>query len=148
MTTQSARSAPSPVLYVEDHPVNVMVMQAIFDKRPEFKLKVATSGAEALRLATHWEWRLLLLDLRLPDCHGVGLLKQLRQMPGCEVAPAVAVTAESDFSLAGSGFCDHWPKPLDLGGVMARLDALVSPAFPTAATARSRASMSDRWAAN
>jgi len=127
MQTLPARSASCTVLYVEDHPVNVMLMQAIFDMRPEFDLKVATTGAEALRMAPDWDWRLLLLDLRLPDCHGVGLLRQLRQMAACETAPAVAVTAESDFSLAGSGFCEYWPKPLDLGEVMARLDALLAP---------------------
>gem|GEM_PF-4012166 len=37
---------------------------------------------------------LLLLDLRLPDGDGRALLPMLRRIPGCETAPAVAVTAE------------------------------------------------------
>ena len=116
--------SPRPVLYVEDHPVNAMVMSALFESRPRLKLVLAATGQQALCIAAGLNPVLLLLDMRLPDCHGLQLLPLLRQLPGCETAPAVAVTAEDDFVLAGSGFVELWRKPLDVGSVLKRLDAL------------------------
>lgn len=113
------------VLYVEDHPVNAMLMSAMFDRRPELRLVVAVTGQQALAMARGLNPVLLLLDLRLPDCHGSQLLPLLRQLPGCETAPAVAVTAEGDFDIHGTGFIELWPKPMDLAGVLRRVDALV-----------------------
>ncbi|PTT85556.1 hypothetical protein DBR42_14305 [Pelomonas sp. HMWF004] len=112
------------VLYVEDHPVNALLMAAIFERRTELPLVVAASGQEALRLAAGLHPALLLLDLNLPDCHGSQLLGQLRGLAGCTAAPAVAVTAATDFDIANTGFCELWPKPLNLDLVLTRLDAL------------------------
>ena len=121
------------VLYVEDHPVNAMLMRAMFERRPSLHLVVAVTGQEALDLAPGLDPALLLLDLRLPDCHGSGLLPMLRKVRGCETAPAVAVTADGDFDLGGTGFCELWPKPLNLMDVLHRVDALVGADPPAAA---------------
>jgi CheY-like chemotaxis protein len=117
---------PKEVLYVEDHPTNVSLMKAIFRRRPHLELVVANDGREARELATHLQPSLLLLDLRLPDTHGVTLLKELRRVEGWANIPAVAVTAESGFQLAGSGFSEVWAKPLDLAFLLGRLDHLTS----------------------
>jgi CheY-like chemotaxis protein len=122
---------PQDVLYIEDHPTNVHLMQALFKRRPQLKLVVAQDGAQARRLARTLRPGLLLVDLRLPDCHGSDLLDELRQHEGYADIPAVAVTAELGFSLDGSGFCEIWPKPLDLAYVLDRLDrfAATGPLF-------------------
>lgn len=117
--------ARRPVLYVEDHPVNALLMAAILERRPELELVVATTGEEALCMAAGLAPVLLLLDLGLPDCHGSRLLGLLRTLPGCESAPAVAVTADVNFPAEDWGFCDRWPKPLDVDQVLTRLDNLV-----------------------
>jgi CheY-like chemotaxis protein len=112
------------VLYVEDHPVNALLMAAIFEHRPQLNLVIATNGADAVRAAAGLNPALLLLDLGLPDCHGSELLGRLRTLPGCETPPAVAVTADALFEIAGSGFSEMWAKPLQLAQVLARLNAL------------------------
>ena len=72
------------VLYVEDDPVNAMLMQGILELRPGYVLKVARNGTDARRMATEGPIDLLLCDLHLPDigdddggafalCAGVGL---------------------------------------------------------------------------
>lgn len=124
MNRDTANPSCAPVLYVEDHPINAMLMAALFERRPGLQLVVAQTGADALRMATGLRPALLLLDLRLPDCHGSQLLPLLRMLPGCEHAPAVAVTAEDDFCITGTGFRELWAKPLDLAHVLSRLDAL------------------------
>jgi CheY-like chemotaxis protein len=114
-----------PVLYVEDHPVNALLMAAILERRPELELLIATTGEEALCMAAGLQPALLLLDLGLPDCHGSRLLGLLRALPGCEKAPAVAVTADVNFPVEDWGFCELWPKPLSVDEVLTRLDVLV-----------------------
>lgn len=115
------------VLYVEDHPVNLLLMGAIFDRRPALQLVTATTGEQALCIAAGLDPVLLLLDLRLPDCHGSHLLPLLRQVGGWDAVPAVAVTADTDFDIAGSGFDALWLKPLRLERVLADIDALTAP---------------------
>jgi CheY-like chemotaxis protein len=102
------------VLYVEDQPVNALLMSALFERVPDCDLVVADCGRTALDLAQGLYPSLLLLDLRLPDIHGSELLPQLRRMSGCEHVTAVAVTAEDGFDIAGSGFDELWRKPLNL----------------------------------
>ncbi|MDR7297813.1 CheY-like chemotaxis protein [Pelomonas aquatica] len=138
--------ARRPVLYVEDHPVNALLMAAIFERRPQLELVIATHGEEAMHKAAGLKPSLLLLDLSLPDCHGSELLGRLRAVAGCERAPAIAVTAHADFDITGTGFCELWPKPLNLGHVLRRLDSLtgVAPAQPPAP--EPSAPMSRMWA--
>ena len=116
------------VLYVEDHPVNALLMAALFERRPALTLVIAACGAEALRRAASQPLDLLLLDLALPDMHGSALLTRLRALPGCASAPAVAVTADVHFPALERGFCELWPKPLCVDDVLARLDALAGTA--------------------
>lgn len=113
------------VLYVEGHAVNALLMAAILERRPELDLVVAPTGEEALCLATGLRPALLLLDPGLPDGQGSHLLGLLRALPGCQAAPAVAVTADTQFAIEERGFCELWPKPLSVDDVLPRLDALL-----------------------
>jgi CheY-like chemotaxis protein len=115
------------VLYVEDHPVNVLLMQTVFELRPELELVIAIDGATAMASTNHLQPALLLLDLRLPDCHGTELLERLRQVPGWRDIPAIAVTAEAEFMPAGTSFCDVWHKPLRVPTLLTRLDRVIAP---------------------
>lgn len=116
------------VLYVEDQPVNAMLMSALFERVPDCDLVVADCGRQALRLAAGLQPSLLLLDLRLPDVLGNELLPLLRRVPGCERAPAIAVTAEHDYDIAGTGFVEMWRKPLHLHRVLERVQCLLAQA--------------------
>lgn len=120
------------VLYVEDHPVNALLMAAIFERRPALDLVIATRGEEALRMARGLSPALLLVDLNLPDAHGSALLAQLRALPGYEQVSAVAVTSDVHFAAQECGFCELWPKPLCVDDVLLRLDALTGTVPPPA----------------
>ena len=115
------------VLYVEDHPVNVLLMQTVFELRPELELVIAIDGTSAMAATTRLQPALLLLDLRLPDCHGTELLERMREIPGWGDIPAIAVTAEAEFMPTGTTFCDVWHKPLRVPTLLTRLDRLIAP---------------------
>jgi CheY-like chemotaxis protein len=115
------------VLYVEDHPVNVLLMQTVFELRPELDLVVAVDGQSAMVETSRLKPSLLLLDLRLPDCHGTELLERMRRVPGWQDIPAIAVTAEAEFMPAGTSFCDVWHKPLRVPTLLTRLDRVIAP---------------------
>ncbi len=115
------------VIYVEDEPLNVLMMRALFDYRPMLKLAIARCGKEASDIAATMAPAMLLLDLHLPDCHGADLLKQLRDLPTCMQAPAIAVTSDQTFDKRGSGFCEVWHKPFLLFHTLERIDKRLLP---------------------
>jgi len=51
----------------------------------------------------------------------------MRQVPGWQDIPAIAVTAEAEFMPAGTSFCDVWHKPLRVPTLLARLDRVIAP---------------------
>ena len=116
----------SQVLYVEDDPVNAMLMQGILELHPGCRLLVARSGAEARRLVVQARVDLLLCDLRLPDIGGDELLAQLREAGLPEGVPALLVTAESEFVASQlarrHGFDGYWNKPLDVAATLRSLE--------------------------
>lgn len=143
MTPEEHRPEQRLVLYVDDVPLNLLLMRLLFEQRPAWRLEVAATGAAALALMGALRPALLLLDLRLPDCFGTDLLAALRCAPGWHAVPAVAVTAEADFEAGDSGFLEVWHKPLDLHATLARLDVLLAPSggvgpAPGAASPRPR----------
>jgi len=125
---RSPRPAESrqTVLYVEDHVVNVLLMQALFAHRPATRLEIASTGESGMRAVADHPPDLLLLDLRLPDCHGSELLERMRDMPGLASVPAIAVTAEERFDLRNTSFMEVWMKPLDLPRTLKRLDEVLT----------------------
>lgn len=119
---------PHKVLYVEDEPVNAMLMGALFERVPNCELVLADCGRRALEAAAGLHPSLLLLDLRLPDLRGNELLPLLRRVPGCERSPAVAVTAEHEYDITATGFVELWGKPLHLHKVLQRVQYLLAQA--------------------
>ena len=122
MPTPFDPASPCQVLYIEDRQVNVALMRELFRLRPHLQLEVAENGLWATRMAPDLQPRLLLIDLRLPDCFGTELLPLLRLRFGLQEVPAIAVTAEPAFDCTASGFAEVWHKPLDMRQVLARLD--------------------------
>ena len=122
-------SRPAQVLYIEDNPANLALMQEVFSLRPNWTLLTARSAAEGRRLAQTARPDLLLLDIHLPDGNGLDLLHSLRTEPGWQQVPAVAVTAgalgRNPMREQQAGLHRHLAKPLDLGLLLATLDELL-----------------------
>jgi PAS domain S-box-containing protein len=78
----------------------------------------ATSGFEALRIAREKEFDVVLSDISMPEMDGFEFLSRLRQIPGKEGLPAVALTGfgrpEDVQRASDKGFYAHLTKPFDI----------------------------------
>ena len=122
-------AAASPVLlYIEDNPVNVMIVQELAERRPGLVFHSAPDGGSGLRKAAEITPSLILLDMQLPDLHGLEVMAQLRKDPRTLRIPCIALSANAmpeDIRHAlQSGFADYWTKPLDFGIFNQAMDAL------------------------
>jgi two-component system response regulator DevR len=71
---------PTRILIVEDHLLVGESLQLLLDREADLEvLAVATTGAEARRLAEELAPDLLLVDFRLPDATGADVARALRQ---------------------------------------------------------------------
>ena len=88
------------LLYVEDNPDDVdLVRRTLRDRLVGWDMQVAVNLAQArTQLATGGPWDLLLIDLGLPDGHGLDLVRELRE--AAVPVALVALTGQGDQSLA------------------------------------------------
>ncbi|WP_327708773.1 response regulator [Streptomyces sp. NBC_00464] len=90
------------VLVVEDDPVAADAHQLYVDRVPGFTVAaVAHTRAEAVRALDRVPVDLLLLDLYLPDGHGLQLLRSLRAAG--HAADVIAVTSARDLAVVREG---------------------------------------------
>ena len=105
------------VLYIEDEPINALLMQQFCAAFPGLHLTVATSGGEGLRVARELAPDLVLLDMNLPDMDGHQVLQALRADAATAGIAVVALSADAleDHARAArdAGFDDYWTKPID-----------------------------------
>jgi len=122
-------TAQRRVLYVEDNPINALLMRAVFDGVPGFVLEVVDTGERACEAFERRRPDVLLLDMHLPDTDGISLLTRLDQQAGSFKVPAIAVSADAmpdDIASArAAGFADYWTKPVDVARVLPSLQALL-----------------------
>ena len=105
------------VLVVDDNTRNRKLARDVLDAAGFDTLEAAT-GVEALELAAEHEPDVILLDLRLPDMHGVEVVRQLREGEGTARIPVVAMSAislreQSDW-LETAGFAGSLDKPINV----------------------------------
>jgi CheY-like chemotaxis protein len=109
------------VLLVDDNPLMQQVISR-FLMSQGYVVDVAGDAQEALRFARQRSYRLLMIDMRLPDQDGPVLLGHLRALPGCTNCPAIAVSGlgEDDRDKTiDAGFESFFAKPIDLDELLA-----------------------------
>jgi CheY-like chemotaxis protein len=125
------------ILYVEDTPSNIKLVEAILAARPEITLVVAMQGSVGIELAREHDPKLILLDLNLPDLPGEEVLRRLKNDPLTRDTPVVIISADALPGLAdrlrASGAAGYLSKPFDVTQLLAVVDESARP--PTAAGA-------------
>ena len=113
------------VLYWEDNPMNMRLMQQIFASMRAWDLHCAVNAEVGLKMALDNPPALILMDINLPGINGYQALEKLKEMPLLADIPVVALTANAmkgdrEHGLA-AGFTDYLTKPLDIPNLIAVL---------------------------
>jgi CheY-like chemotaxis protein len=121
-----AHGGDASVLLVEDNPVNRTVVEAML-RSLGLRVSVAGDGAQAVSMVSKEKFALVLMDCRLPVMDGYEATRRIREMPGFESLPIVALTAnarQGDKEIClQAGMNDYLAKPFkrtDLQQVLQR----------------------------
>ena len=110
------------VLYIEDNPVNVALMEAMLGRLPGVRLVSASVPAEGLQLAQQLQPALVLMDISMPGMDGFEALARLRANEATRGLRVVAVSAHAlpaDIEAARvAGFESYLTKPLSLESLL------------------------------
>ncbi|WP_143752379.1 PAS domain-containing protein [Marinobacter guineae] len=114
------------ILYIEDNPANLKLVERIINRQPRFTLISATSASDGLRLASNYPPDLILVDINLPDMDGFSLLGKLKSVKHLCEKPMLALTANAmsdDMQRArNAGFDDYLTKPININELMNTLE--------------------------
>lgn len=105
------------VLYIEDNPVNALLVEHWFAVHTRADVIISETGSDGLAVAVQRRPDLVLLDMQLPDMHGLEVLRSLKGAPSTEDLRVVALSANAmreDVEAAKKeGALEYWPKPID-----------------------------------
>ena len=114
------------VLYVEDNPANLNLVERLVARRPELRLLSATDGILGVQLARANLPEVILMDINLPGISGIEALKILREDPTTAHIPVVALSANAmphDIEKGMmAGFFRYLTKPIKVNELMDTLD--------------------------
>jgi PAS domain S-box-containing protein len=104
------------VLLVEDDAFNREIGLVMLEDIG-LRVDLAEDGLQAVALARHKTYDLILMDMQMPHLDGLDATRQIRQLPACDAVPILALTANAfsqDRALClDAGMNDFLTKPLD-----------------------------------
>jgi CheY-like chemotaxis protein len=125
---QAVQEQTLSVLYVEDNPVNVMLVRELVGLRPKVSLHVAADGRSGIEHALQQRPDLVLVDMQLPDMDGHELLRRLRaqRLPSQIISLSANAMPDAVQRARDAGFDDYWTKPIDIAQFLDGLDRLAA----------------------
>ncbi len=109
-------AAQHTLLYVEDNPANLQLVEALIARRPDLRLLSAADGHLGIELAREFLPEVILMDINLPGISGIQAMKILRADPATAHIPIMAISANaipSDIKKSlEAGFFRYLTKPI------------------------------------
>jgi CheY-like chemotaxis protein len=114
------------LLYVEDNPANLKLVEQLIARRPDLRLLTAVTGHIGIELARTSQPEMILMDINLPDISGIEAMKILHEDPATAHIPVVALSANAmprdiEKGLA-AGFFRYLTKPIKVNEFMDTLN--------------------------
>jgi len=112
------------ILVVDDNTTNIRLIEE-FLKTTGFEVETARSGEEAVDLVGRTDFDLVLMDIKMPGMGGIEAMKAIRSMKrqGLRIFALTAVAMKgSREGLLEMGFDDYVSKPVNLSGLLARIN--------------------------
>jgi PAS domain S-box-containing protein len=114
------------VLYVEDNPANLKLVEQLIARRADLHLLSAADGQSGIEMARASQPDLILMDINLPGISGIEAMKILHADPTTAHIPVVALSANAmprdiEHGLA-EGFFRYLTKPIKVHEFMDTLN--------------------------
>jgi len=120
-------STPKKILVIEDE-ADIAELVKHYLEKEGFRVTIANTGVEALKLVKSDHPDLLILDLMLPEIDGIEVCKKMRNTPETAMIPIIMLTAKAEESdtIVGLelGADDYVTKPFSPKALVARVKAL------------------------
>jgi PAS domain S-box-containing protein len=114
------------LLYVEDNPANLKLVEQIIARHPDIRLLTALNGNSGIEIARASQPNVILMDINLPGLNGFEALEILRSDPATTHIPVIALSANAmplDIERGlKAGFFRYIIKPIKIGEFMEALD--------------------------
>jgi signal transduction histidine kinase/ActR/RegA family two-component response regulator len=118
------------ILYVEDNPANLELVEQLVARRRDLRLMSAADGNVGLEYARAYLPELILMDINLPGISGIEAMKALRADPTTAHIPIIALSANAvprDIEKAiEAGFSGYLTKPINVARFMTALDGALA----------------------
>lgn len=129
--TQLAFSVQKNVLYIEDNPTNIRLLQQFFERHDCLTLDVAEEPFIGIYKARSTQPNLIILDINLPGMDGFEALNVLQNDPMTKHIPVVGLSANAmpyDIERGiQSGFFEYLTKPVDMNKLIMTLNRIFTP---------------------
>jgi len=117
------------LLYVEDNPANLMLVEDLIARRPDLRLLSARDGISGIAIARASLPDFILMDINLPGISGITAMKILSEDPLTKHIPVVALSANAmprDIAKGlEAGFFRYLTKPIKINEFMETLDLVL-----------------------
>jgi nitrogen-specific signal transduction histidine kinase len=113
------------LLYIEDTPANVTLVQDVLERRPNVELIPVARGELGFELALRHRPHMILLDMHLPDISGDEVLARLQQDETTRDIPVVFLSADETVErepLLAAGAKAFLSKPIAIRELLEALD--------------------------
>lgn len=114
------------LLYVEDNPANLMLVEDLIARRPDIRLLSARDGRTGIEMARASQPDVILMDINLPGISGITAMQILAEDPATTHIPVVALSANAmprDIEKGlEAGFFRYLTKPIKVNEFMSTLD--------------------------
>jgi PAS domain S-box-containing protein len=119
--------AARTLLYVEDNPANLKLVERLVARRSDLNLLSAIDGNRGVELARSCQPDVILMDINLPGISGIEALKILIDDPSTSHIPVIALSANAiprDIEKGlEAGFFRYLTKPIKVGEFMETLNS-------------------------
>jgi PAS domain S-box-containing protein len=126
------------LLYVEDNPANLELVEQLIARRPDLRLLSAADGNIGVEFARAYQPEVILMDINLPGLSGIEALHILRADPATAHIPVIALSANAvprDIEKGlEAGFFNYLTKPIKVNQFMDALDVALK--LPKPASSR------------
>jgi CheY-like chemotaxis protein len=118
---------PKTLLYVEDNPANMKLVEGIIRRLPNLKLLTATNGINGVEIAQKMLPDLILMDINLPGISGLEALEMLQSETITSNIPVIAISANAMLTDTekgiNAGFFKYITKPIKVNELIEAINS-------------------------